>query len=207
MSSLVLPSYSPLVETVKTEAGDRSSQIWLLVNPKYPAVCRDIWIPILEVIQDKVYRQLHKRIDTKRIFIKNAVSDIGTVSRLSNLCSAEIAEEIAILRKSILKHQPKILVTFGPVTYELVRRMLEINQEGPKYWNTVDLENEFERSMADFDINRTNKIPLPRRVMVQGKFIDEGNDFWEDCDNYFAEIGTKIAARIMENKDSLNIWI
>ncbi len=209
MFSSALNKYSPIVDRKKKDSGDGSYPIWLLVNPKYPAVRHDIWTPILNEIQDKVYRKLHARIDTEKIIFKNAVSDIGIVPNTSNSFAAEVAKEIVMLRESVLEHQPKILITFGIITHEFVRRVFEIRPEkGPKYWSTTNLGDEFERSIANFDINQTNRIPLLRRVMKSGKFMEDRNCFsWEDCENYFRDVGTKIADRIIENKDSLNIWI
>jgi hypothetical protein len=194
---------------MKKEFGDRAYPIWLLVNPKYPAVRHDIWTPILDEIQDKVYRKLHTRIDTEKIYIKNAVSDIGIVRNTANWWAAEVAKEIVTLKESVLEHQPKIIITFGTITYELVRRVFEIRPvNGPKYWSTTNLGDEFERSISNFDINQTNRIPLLRRVMKSGRFIEDHNYFsWEDNENYFRDVGTKIADKIIENKDSLKIWI
>lgn len=194
---------------MKQESGDESYPIWLLVNPKYPGAIYDIWTPILYEIQDRVYRKLHARIDTENIFIKSAVSDIGIVRNSSNWWAAEVAKEEVMLRESVREHQPKILITFGTITYEFVRRVFEIRPEkGPKYWSTTNLEDEFERSIANFDINQTNRIPLPSRVMKSGKFIEDRNYFsWNDNESYFREVATRIADRIIENKDSLKIWI
>jgi len=201
--------YTPLVDNLKVEAGDRSFPIWLLVNPKYPTDRRDIWAPILYEIQDKVYRKLRKRIDTNRIYIKNAVSDIGLVSDSENCWATEAAKDIALLKESVLKHQPKILITFGAITYEFVKRIFDQRPEnGPEYWGATDLGDEFERSIERFDINQTNRIPLPRRFMKRGKHTEERNHWSrEDSENYFSELGSKIADRIIENEDTLNIWI
>ena len=209
MFSSALNKYSPIVDRKKKDSGDGSYPIWLLVNPKYPAVRHDIWTPILNEIQDKVYRKLHARIDTEKIIFKNAVSDIGIVPNTSNSFAAEVAKEIVMLRESVLEHQPKILITFGIITHEFVRRVFEIRPEkGPKYWSTTNLGDEFERSIANFDINQTNRIPLLRRVMNSGNFNEDCSHFsWEDSENYFRDVGTKIADRIIENKDSLKIWI
>lgn len=208
MASLLLNSYSPLVDTMKMESGDRSFPIWLLVNPRYPSVRPDIWIPILEVIQDKVYRKLHKIIDIENFFIKYIVSDIGIVSDNSKWYSTEIAKDIVALKESILEYHPKILITFGAMTNELVRRICDIkSKKGPMYWSTANLGYEFEQSIANFDITRTNRIPLPLRVTTRGKSMEDYNSYWEDCENYYLDIGSKIAARIIENKDSLKIWI
>jgi hypothetical protein len=207
LSTLALNSYTPLVEKVKTESGNRASHIWLLVNPKYPSIRPDIWIPILEVIQDRVYRTLHKIIDIENIFIKNTVSDLGIVSRNSVSWSNEISQDIMALRESILENRPKIVITFGTMIYELVNRIFEIRSEKDFiYWSTTNLRHEFERSLENFDITRINRIPLPSRIMTRGKFIEDWIS-WEDCENYFREIGTKIADKIIENNELLNIWI
>ena len=194
---------------MKQESGHKSYPIWLLVNPKYSAAIYDIWTPILYEIQDKVYRKFHARIDTDNIFIKNAVSDIGIVRDDSNWWAAEVAKEEVMLRESVREYQPKILITFGIITYEFVRRVCEMRPEkGPKYWKTTNLGEEFERSIANFDINQTNRIPLPSRVHKSSKVNEESNYFsWNDNESYFHDIGTKIADKIIENKDSLKIWI
>lgn len=206
MFSLVQNKYSPIIDGFRKESGDRSSPIWLIVNPKFPSVRQEVWIPILEVIQDMVYRKLHNRIGTEHIFIKNTLNDLGAVPKASN---KEATKEINILKESILKFQPKILITFGPLTYELINRLIEQRPEkDPGYWGSTNLELEFEHSISNFDINKINKIPLVRRIRKNGKNIEEHNcSFWEENDSYFQEVGTKIAARIIENKDSLNIWV
>lgn len=209
MSSLALNNYAPLVARMKIESGDKSYPIWLLVNPQDPSVIHDIWNPILSDIQDRVYRKLHSRIDTGNIFIKNAVSDIGIIPNSSKWWAAEVTKERVMLRDNIHLYQPKILITFGTITDEFVRRVFDLRPEnGPKYWRTTNLEDEFERAIENFDINQTNRIPLFRQVMKSGKFNEDRNDFsWEDNENYFREVGTKIADRIIENKDRFNIWI
>lgn len=209
MAGEVLNKYSPLVDCIMKESGEKSSPIWLLLNPKFPAVRQDIWAPILEVIQDKVYRSLHRRIDTQCIFIKNVVSDTGIVGKASNRYASDVAKEIMMLRESLLKYQPRLLFTFGSMTDELVRRLIEIrNDLGSKYWRTANLGKEFERSIAGYDIRRINRIPLPCRILKNGNFVEDRNYFtWEENEDYFQYVGTKIAGRIIESKDSLRIWI
>lgn len=209
LSSLAFNKPSSLDERIKNESGDRSYPIWLLANPKDLGVRLNVWVPILEEIQDKVFRKLHSRIDTKPIFIKNVIRDAGLVSKSMNWESAEVTEEIEILRESVLQFQPKILITFGSTTYEFVRRVLQISDEKEaNYWSDTDLGNEFERAIANFDINQTNRIPLLSRVMMSGKFFED-RDYsgWEDGETYFQGVTSKIANKIIENRDSLNIWI
>lgn len=211
MASLVLNKYSPsFAEQIKIESGgDMSSPIWLLVNPKYPAIRHYIWTPILEEIQDRVYRKLRARIDTKNIFIKSVASNIGIISNTINCGAEERKKEIAIFRERIRECQPKILITLGAITYEFVKRVFELSLEKePQYWSSTNLGNEFEQSIANFDINQTNMIPLVSRVMKSGKLFEDGNySNWKEIESYFHYVGLKIADKIIENKDSLKIWI
>jgi len=207
LSSLAFNKYIPLIER---ESGEKAYPIWLLINPKYPTVVHDIWRHVLDVIQDKVYRELHTRIDTTNIYVRSAVSDCGIVPNTLNWWGNEVATEIKLFRDIILEHNPKILISFGAFPYEFVRRVYEITpKKGPKYWATSILKDEFELSIEKFDINTTNRIPLLRRVIESDKFLETSNYFSRSTsEKYFHHVGTMIAEKILENKDSLNnLWI
>ncbi|MCB8815838.1 hypothetical protein [Desulfosporosinus shakirovi] len=202
MPSLLLHNYSISVDRMIKESGDRSFPIWLLVNPKYPTDVLNIWNPIMYEIQDKVYRKLHARINSRNIYIKNAVSNIGRVSNTSNATEAD--NNIALLKKSVSEYQPKLIITFGTITTEFVRRVFDIRPEkGPNYWSTSNLGDEFERSIANFDTTQTNWLPLNRRTMRAATNIKD----WEEGKGHYHDIATKIADLFIENKDSLKIWI
>ncbi|MDP4127209.1 MAG: hypothetical protein Q8912_09725 [Bacillota bacterium] len=204
MSSLTQNNDTPLIDKIKRESGERTFPIWLLFNPKHPIVRHYIWAHVLAEIQDKLFRDLHTRIDTSNIYIRNAVSDSEFVTNTVNWWGAELSSEIALFREIVMEYQPKILISFGAFPFEFVRRTYEIKPEkGPKYWGTTNLGDEFSKSIESFDINRTNRIPLLRRVTESEKFIQDDGNF----ENYYHYVGTKIAERIIENKDSLDIWI
>jgi len=194
---------------ITRESGERSYPIWLLVNPKHPAVRYYIWEPILDEIQDKVFRKIHERIDTKHIYVRNVVREIGMVANTLNWWGAEVDLEIEQFRELILEHKPKIIITFGAFPYEFIRRVYDIKpKKAPKYWGTSMLKEVFEDSIENFDMNQTNRIPLLRRVVESGKFIEGPNNFCsEDVENYFYYVGSKIAEKIIENKDGFNNWI
>ena len=44
------------------------------LDPRHPAR-HSIWTSVLEVIQDRVYRESRQRVDTVSIYIRNAVGD------------------------------------------------------------------------------------------------------------------------------------
>ncbi len=204
MSILTLNQYTPLVEKMR-ESGERTYPIWLLINPKHPGVRHNIWKHVLAEIQDKVFREIHTRIDTSNCYIRNAVSDSGIVPNTLNWWGPEVAKEIELFREIVLEHKPKMLITFGAFPFEFMRRVYEIKPEkGPKYWSSSNLGEEFGRAIDNFNVNKTNIIPLLRRVIVSGKLMEDHNYFSE---HYFHYVGTKMAEKIIENKDSLNIWI
>ena len=194
---------------MKTELGERAYPIWLLINPKYPAVRHDIWRPILDEIQDRVFRELQTRIDTSNIYIRSAVSDIEIVPNTLNWWGKDVAKEIVFYREIVQEHKPKMLISFGAFPFEFARRVLEINPiKGPKAWSSSVLRDEFEKSMENFNINQTNMIPFLRRVIATDKFIETRNFLSRtDRETYFQHVGAKIAEKIIENKDALDIWI
>ena len=194
---------------MKQESGERAYPIWLLVNPKHPAVRYNIWTPVLDKIQDRIFREIHTRVDTTNIFIRNAVSDCGIVPNTLNWWRPEVAKEIVLFREIVLEHKPKILISFGAFPFEFLRRVYEIKPEkGPKYWGTSNLDDEFRKAIENFDINKTNRIPLRRRLIASSNDLEAHNCFdRKGSENYYYDIGSKIAEKIIENKDNLNIWI
>ncbi|WP_289710876.1 hypothetical protein [Desulfosporosinus nitroreducens] len=203
---LARDKYIPLVER---DSGDITYPIWLLINPKYPSVINDIWRHVLDEMQDKVYREIHSRIDTNNIYIRSVVGDCGIVPNSLNWWGNEVASEIESLRKIILEYNPKILISFGGFPFEFLRRVFEIKpQKGPKYWNSSILRGEFDKSIKSFDVNHTNLIPLLRRVVPNEKSIETPVYFNHyDSEQYFQYAGTKISERIIQNKNSLKIWM
>lgn len=198
-----------LLSSVERESGERSYPIWLLLNPKYPAVVYSVWRHVLVEIQEKVYREIRTRIDTTNIYIRSAVSDCGIVPNTLNWWGNEVVSEIELFREIVLQDKPKIIVSFGAFAFEFMRRVCEINpRKGPNYWSASVLNNEFEKSIQKFDVNHVNMIPLLRRIIDSDKFIENQNYFTRnESEEYFHYVGIKIAEKIIENKDKLNIWI
>ncbi|AFQ43675.1 hypothetical protein [Desulfosporosinus meridiei] len=206
MSGLARDKYMPLVDR---DSGDRTYPIWLLINPKYPAVINGIWRHVLDEMQDKVYRELQSRIDTKNIYIRSVVGDCGIVPNTLNWWGKEVASEIKILREIIEEYEPKILITFGGFPYEFIRRVFSAKPEkGPKYWSALNLKNEFEKAIANFDLSQTNVVPLLRRVNTSDK-DQEAQKYLDSTikEQYFSHVGRKLSETIIQNKDSLEIWI
>jgi len=190
------------------ESGERTYPIWLLFDPRHP-IRHDIWTPILDEVQDKVYRQIHRRVDTSKIFTRNAVNNSLIVPNTLNWWAEEVVTEIELFREIALEYKPKIIISFGAFAFEFVRRVYKVKpKKGPKHWGTAMLGDQFRKSIENFDINTPNRIPLLRRVITSGNYIEAHNYFCcNDGENYFNYTGVKIAEKIIENKDSLKIWI
>ena len=193
---------------MKRESGERSFPIWVLFSPKHP-INHDNWTPVLDEIQDKVYREMNNRIETTNIYFRNTVSDSRIIPNTLNWWGPEVAREIETFREIVLEYKPKFVFSIGAFTFEFLRRVYDIKPEkGPKAWSTSALGEEFERSIENFDIYSTNIIPLLHRVGASANFIDTHNYFCrKDGENYYRYVGAKLAEKIIENKDRLNIWI
>lgn len=209
MSCILINERFSTDESMKREIGERSYPIWLLINPKYPAVRHDIWRPILDEIQDRVFRELHTRIDVSNMYIRSAVGEGGIVPNTLNWWGREVAREIEYYREIVDLHKPKMLISFGAFPFEFARRVYQIKPEkGPKAWSTALLREEFDKAIESFDFKQTNLIPLLRRVVAADKPA-ENRDILvpTDRDDYFQYVGLKLADKIIENKDHFDIWI
>ena len=209
MPNFTLNQFIPSVEKTKQETGEKTFPIWLLVNPKHPAVRHNIWTPVLSEIQDKVFRVLHSRIDTSDLYIRNAVKNSEVVPNTLNWWDREVAEEIKLFRDLVAESKPKIIISFGAFPFEFLRRVYEIKPEkGPKFWSTANLGMEFGKAISNFDIEKTNRIPLLRRVIETAKFTsDDDPSSRQNGETYYQFVGSKIADKIIEHKDSLSICI
>lgn len=89
---------------MKKEVGSRNSDIWLLgdsnpknwqkvlktpLDPRHPAR-HNIWTPVLEVIQDRVFRTCRCRVDTSQIYVRNAVEDDSYLRHLQGQAASYV---------------------------------------------------------------------------------------------------------------------
>jgi hypothetical protein len=209
---------------MQREDGDKNFPIWLLgdsnpsnwqdvlitpLDPRHPAR-HNIWTPVLDVIQDKVFRKSRNRVDVSTIYIRNAVQDpkdkpSGTILHWS----LQLDNEIAEFRQLLSQHTPVILLSFGRFAFEFSRRVLD---QGPKhlvgYWGARNMGDEFRKRIGAFDPGTTNLLPLLHTSISRGRYIESHNYFsGEKGGNYFEFAGSKIADILMQNQSALKIWI
>jgi hypothetical protein len=179
------------------------------LDPRHP-VRHNIWTALLDEIQDKAYRASRLRVDTSAIYVRNAVDDPTKKPTQTSMQWSKSAEgEISGLENLIKTYNPIMLFCFGAFAYEFTRRAIG-EQERRKYgyWGARKLGDEFRYRIGNFDITKTNIVPLLHRSISGGKFIKSHEYF---CDkegvNYFEVVGGKIADMLLQYSDQLDIWI
>ena len=211
-------------EVLKKEAGDKDSEIWLLgdsnpknwqavletpLDPRHPAR-HSIWTPVLEVIQDRVFREYRSRVDTSSIYVRNAIEDPAGKPRSSSIEWETVLEkEIRGFQEEVREHRPRMLFSFGAFAFEFARRVLgEEPRRSYSYWGARRLGHEFRQRVDQFDLSVTNLLPLLHVSIARGRFIQSHEHYCnQERGNYFEFVGNRIAQKLIEHRDKLRVWI
>lgn len=207
---------------MEKEIGVKSFKVWILgdSNPKnwapnlyFPFDSRhpirhNIITSVFDVIQEYVYLADKLRVDTKKIYIRNAIQDSSLKPKSYDFkWSHNVNQEISSFQNDLFKHSPKFLLTFGAFSFEFARRCLEASTKNYGYWTTKKLGEEFFKRTTDFNIEKINIIPMLHRSIAGGKFLISHDSFCnKQSANYFEVTGNVIGAIFFKNKLSLNIW-
>src|SRR5512147_2716135 len=113
---------------MKHEIGNRSFPIWLLgdsnpknwqeileapLDPRHPAR-HSIWTPVLDVIQDRVFRERRYRVDTSSIYIRNAIEQPENKPPENiALWNSALEQGIDDLHQALELHRPALVFSFG----------------------------------------------------------------------------------------------
>lgn len=209
---------------MKEDIGQAKFPVWLIadsnpghwesileapLDPRHP-VRHNIWTAILDVVQDKVYRASRLRLDSSRLYIRNAVDNAAKRPKPTEIqWVGQVQGDIIHLRRLIDESKPVVVFCFGAFAFEFVRRAMgEEDCRKFSQWGARELGAEFRRRMETFTIGRTNIIPLLHRSISGGKFIQSHNYFCgPEGGNYFERVGGNIADKLLQHKDRLPIWI
>jgi hypothetical protein len=194
--------------------GDSNPEHWqdILVtplDPRHPAR-HSIWTPVLDVIQDRVYRKIRSRIDTTSIYIRNAIEDPASKppgNRIDWL--AAVAQEVDTFRQLLLQHRPMLVLCFGAFAFEFGRRAIAQEPKRPYvFWGARTLGDEFRRRVGEFNATATNVLPLLHTSISRGRFIESHNYFSDqEGGNYFEFAGQVIADMLIQHQMKLEIWV
>jgi hypothetical protein len=207
------------------ETGSREFPLWLLgdsnpknwakvlatpLDPRHPAR-HSIWTPILDIIQDRVYRQSQLRVDTSNLFVRNAIGDPGNKPKGNEPeWSKQVQGDIQSYKTVLTESQPIFIFSFGAFAYEFARRALgEWPNYSHDYWGAERLGDDFRQRISSFLPERTNIFPLLHVSIARGKFIESHEYFCEHKKgaNYFEYVGVQIANLMLSHRDHLKIWI
>jgi len=211
-------------DSMKKDVGSKNFEIWLLgdsnpknwgdvlktpFDPRHPAR-HNIWTSVIEVTQDRIFRELRKRIDTTQLYIRNAIEDPSKKPKPNaENWPLEVENKLSEFRQLIQLHKPKVLLSFGAFSFEFARRTLDqIPQRSFGYWGTKKLGYEFHERISKYDLSVTNLFPLLHVSIARGKYIQSHNYF---CDkvgaNYFEFVGNSIAEMLIDRHQEVDIWV
>ena len=206
------------------EVGNKGFPIWLLgdsnpeqwqnslktpLDPRHP-IRHNIWTSVLDVIQDKVFRESRGRVDSSAVYIRNAVDDPTKKPHAASVEWGEITQrEVEAFKRLARTHKPILVLCFGAFSFEFARRALEeLPQRGFGHWGAKRLGEEFRHRVGQFNPNITNALPLLHRSIAGGKFIKSHDYFCGQKDaNYFEHVGQNIAGILLRHRDSLLVWV
>ena len=209
---------------MKKEVGNRSSEIWLLgdsnprnwqdvletpFDPRHPAR-HSIWTPVLDVIQDRVFRECRKRVDASPLYVRNAVEDPANKPPSQNIeWGMNVQNEVREFQEMVREHHPIILFSFGAFSFEFARRALtEKPRRGYGYWEAKRLGEQFKQRIGQFDLSATNLLPLLHVSIARGRFIQSHEYFCgQKGANYFEFVGNQVAQKLIEYQEELKVWI
>ena len=210
---------------MERECGPIDCKIWLIGDSE-PKNCADkidvpfdlrhptvhnIFTPILEQIQDEVF-DINRRIQRDKLYVRNAVK-----------CKADwenedkVNAEISTFKELAKEYSPIIIFTFGTRAFEFVRRSFnEKEEKGFNSWSTKQIGAEFANQCENFDITKSNILPLLHASICRGKFIEAHNNFCKGVENtsnitvnennYFILTGKMISVHLKNKKEYFNCW-
>lgn len=209
---------------MKSEIGDKNFQIWLLgdsnpknwqeilvtpLDPRHPAR-HSIWTPVLDVIQDSVFRNARKRVDTSSVYIRNAIENpFDKPTENQNNWNENVEQANRELSQLISQYHPVFVFCFGAFSFEFIRRALNENPKRPfGYWGAKRLGIEFRQRIQKFDPSKINILPLLHTSISRGRFFESHNYFTDQVGgNYFEFVGNHIADKLLKYDQDLKIWI
>ena len=156
-----------------------------------------------------MYRDEQRRVDTSRLYVRNAVHNYKLKEAARGEDWSELKEETGKLGRLLKQYEPPLVFTFGAVAFEFARRSLsECEERAYKYWSTKLLGEQFRRRVNGFTLGRPNVIPLLHSSIARGKFLVSHHYFTcvEDG-NYFDYVADKVSPLLLNHKDCLDIWV
>lgn len=209
---------------MQRDTGNKLFPLWLLgdsiperwekrldspFDPRHP-IRHNIWTSVLDVIQDKVFRECRLRVNTNDIYIRNAVEDPKSSPQERSLAwSTFLEDELILLGSLIKKSQPRLILSFGAFSFGFAGRALKDSPgRFSDYWDCEILGSEFMSRITQFDPQKVNLLPLLHRSIAGGYLLSAHRNFCQlECANYFDYVGQEIAMQLIRYQKELPVWI
>lgn len=208
---------------MERETGCKRSPIWLIgdsppknwaddlsvpFDSRHPAR-HNVWTPIVDGIQKRVYRDRRRRFDTSRLYVRNAVPDYRCKDVVVGRNWNGLKDETDEFGRLLNEHGPPIVFTFGAFVFEFVRRGRGCKEERAySYWSTKRLGKQFRRSLKHFDPDKVNVIPLLHASIARGRFLVSHRYFTcKEDGNYFDYVADKVSALFMNCMRARDVWV
>jgi hypothetical protein len=177
-------------------------------DPRHP-IRHNIITSVFDIVQDSIFRNAGKRVDTSKIYIRNAVSEVSSKPAKNELLwSIELNNEIMMLKDLFYKNNPILILTFGAFAYEFTRRAFDKEQHKYNYWTTERLGDEIRKNTLNIQQSNPIIIPMLHRSIAGGHFIKSHENYCRSAGaNYFDYVGTEIADIIMKILNNSDIWV
>jgi len=150
------------------------------LTTKHPTI-HNIWTSIENELQEFFFRSFKKRLDSKKIYVRNAVRLARIKPKGSSVnWNGQYDKLLNSFNSDIKKYQPRVLITFGQFAYEFVRRSRNMKKVKIKDWTVIELGNEFRKAMTNPNSGNLYMIPLLHEIvanqpMYTQNFVDQQN--------------------------------
>ena len=208
---------------MERESGCKCSPIWLIgdsppehwkdklsvpLDSKHPSR-HDIWTPVVDGIQERVFRADRRRVDTSRLYLRNAVQNHKCKEATNSKEWSKLEKEIKEFRALLKQYNPTLVFTFGSFAFEFANRSLSIDEKKAyTYWSTKRLGEQFRRSVDKFSLNQMNVLPLLHVSIARGKFLESHEYLTCEKDgNCFDYVADKVSHLLLKHKDALHVWV
>ncbi len=165
---------------------------------------------VFNKIQETVFRMGKKRVQTEKFYIRNILpQDLDKPNINDVIWDRKITSELEKLQTDIEKYKPAVILAFGAFTFESLRRIENANpQRSYGSWTPADMGDAFRKRIDNFDIHKTNILPMLDRSISGWKFLESHKDFVnQENGDYYTYAGQKLGEKLIENQDRLKIWL
>lgn len=207
---------------MQDSSGDIDFPIWLVadseprnwqaqldspLDSRHPAR-HNIWTPVLDYMQDYLYRNGKRRFNTENLYIRNAVKNPNDKPARIDLDWSQTLETKVNEFRGLLDAKPKIVFTFGAFAFEFLRRACGESPEKFGNWGAAELGSQFKERIKEYNESRVNILPLLHVSISRGRFLESHKYFVGGKNgNYFKFVGHQLAELFVNEFAQEPIWI